>query len=196
MINKLIEEKIINKQQIKIELGCGNSKHAGYIGIDALALENVDITTDIEDGLHFIPDNSIDEVYSSHFLEHLDNFEMIINEIYRILKPNKVFVPHFSNPYFYSDPTHKRFFGLYTFDYYSETSALKRKVPPFYEGKNKFIITKRKLIFKSPFKSRNLIKILFQKTINSSNFLLEFYEENLCYIFPCQEIYYEMTVIK
>ena len=45
----------------------------------------------------------------------------------------EVVVPHFSNPYGYSDPTHVRFFGLYTFYYFAdEADQPRRKVPAFY----------------------------------------------------------------
>src|SRR6185312_2948084 len=39
-----------------------------------------------------------------------------------VLEPGGEFravVPHFSNLHFYSDPTHRTFFGLYTFSYLS-----------------------------------------------------------------------------
>ena len=50
-----------------------------------------------------------------------------MREITRVLKKNgkaNIFVPHFSNPYYYSDYTHKRFLGLYTFYYFVETEMI------------------------------------------------------------------------
>jgi hypothetical protein len=44
-----------------------------------------------------------------------------------------VIVPHFVIPYYYSDYTHKTFFGLYSFDYFGRPETqLKRKTPLFY----------------------------------------------------------------
>ncbi|MEW6095582.1 MAG: methyltransferase domain-containing protein [bacterium] len=189
---KIDLEKIINSNKpIIIELGCGNSKKEGRIGIDKIDLPNIDIVTNLEEGLPFLPDNSVDEIHAYHFLEHIANFEGLIREIVRVLKKTGkayIAVPHFSNPYFYSDYTHSRFFGLYTFYYFvDEKYQLKRNVPNFYTDIRIKIISQR-MVFRSPFKGRRLIKKLFELIINSHRILQEFYEENLCYLFPCYEI--------
>lgn len=185
-----------SKEYIKIELGCGPSKQADTIGIDAIPVPGVDLVANLEDGLPFIPDNSVDEITSVHFLEHINNLELLIREIHRVLKPagiHKVIVPHFSNPHYFSDITHKKFFGLYTFDYYATgNTKLRRKVPDFYHN-FKFEIQNRKLIFKSQFFFRNLFKKwILSKIFNLNGYLQEYYEECLAGIFPCSEIYFEM----
>lgn len=195
-----LKDLINNKEHVLIEIGCGTTKQHGAIGIDLLPLENVDFAANIEHGLGFIPDNSVDEIFSAHVLEHIENFDNLIKEIYRILKKDgiaKIIVPHFSNPYFYSDPTHKRFFGLYTFEYYSNNadSKYKRKVPNFYST-DLFSIEKKKIVFKSSFKIRNYIKQVFNRLFNSSIYLQELYEEVLCHIIPCQEIVFELRAKK
>ncbi len=184
------------RQKIVIELGCGPSKKPGSIGIDSLPVNNVDIVIDLEGGLPFIPDNSVDEVYSSHFLEHIKNIDALLNEIYRILKPggiHKAVVPHFSNPYYYSDFTHAIFFGLYSFDYYAtDGSKLRRTVPNFYKTV-KFKILKRRLIFKSQFIFRQFLKRIPNYVFNFSRFTQELYEECFTGFIQCSEIYFEMT---
>lgn len=185
-----------SKSKVVIELGCGPSKHPDVIGIDAIPVPGVDIVTDLEAGFPFIPDNSVDEIMSVHFMEHITNLDFLIKEIHRVLKPegvHKVIVPHFSNPHYYSDPTHKKFFGLYTFDYYaSEATKLKRTVPSFYNT-CKFNITKRKLVFKSQFLMRNLIKKwIYTNLFNASRYMQELYEESFTGNFPCSEIHFEM----
>ena len=198
MIAEIIQNKIDKKEKIVIELGCGPFKARDAIGIDILELEGVDIVADLEKGLSFIPDKIVDEISSRHLLEHLNNFELLMKEIHRILKPggvHKVIVPHFSNPHYYSDYTHRRFFGLYSFDYFaSEETKLTRKVPSFYSDL-KFNILKRNLNFKSPFAIRHLMKKPWKLLFNSSSFFMELYEEIFCYWVPCQEIYFEMTPV-
>ena len=190
---------VFGKDEIVIELGCGPYKTKEAIGIDIFEAKEVDIVANLEDGLQFIPDNSVDKLISKHFLEHVQNLEFLISEIHRILKPGGIhiaIVPHFSNPYYYSDITHKKKFGLYTFDYYaSENSKLKRKVPDFYQTK-KFEINKRKLIFKSPFFFRNYFKKGIQLFVNIGNYTREFYEECFTGIISCSEIYFEMKALK
>ena len=99
--------------------------------------------------------------------------------------------PHFSNPYFYSDPTHRSFFGLYTFCYYTGGSPFRREVPT-YGYKPEFRIEKVDLVFKStrPFVVRYSIKRVFGFLFNSCTYMKELYEENFCYLFPCYEVKY------
>ena len=57
---------------MKINLGSGNSKRmqdAGYVNIDLFEWDYVDVVHDIEKRLPY-EDNTIDEIYSSHSLEH------------------------------------------------------------------------------------------------------------------------------
>ena len=196
MISPIIAEKITKKDRIVIELGCGPNKQAGAIGVDKFEDKAVDIVADIEKGLSFLPDNSVDEIFSRHVLEHIENLELLIKEIYRVLKPggiHRVIVPHFSNPHFYSDYTHRRFFGLYTFDYFAdEETKLKRKVPSFYNDLQ-FHVIKRYLRFYSPISPlKNYFRRQIGKWFNRSSNAQERYEESWCYQFPCQEIHYEM----
>ena len=113
-------ERIRASDKVVIELGCGEKKRPGAIGFDRFPLAEVDYVVDLETGLDFLPADSVDEFHSKHVLEHIENFEPLMRGIHRALKPGGIkvaVVPHFSNPYYYSDYTHKRFFGLYTFDY-------------------------------------------------------------------------------
>ncbi len=195
MIHPIIQSKIERGESIIIELGCGNSKPDGSIGIDMIQLENVDIVTDIEEGLGFLPDNSVDIISSRHFLEHVQNYELLIKEIHRVLKPtgiHKAIVPYFANPHYYSDYTHKNTFGIYSFDYFATSETqLKRKVPTFYND-IRFEIIKRDLNFKSQFFIRNILKRIPKAIFNISNYWKELYEESFSYMFPCSEIYFEM----
>ena len=97
-------EKEKTVELLKIDLGCGPNKKTGFKGMDILPLPGVDFVVDLEKGFSFMADNSVDEFYTSHFLEHVQNLELIMAEIHRTLKPGgvlTVFVPHFSNPYYY-----------------------------------------------------------------------------------------------
>lgn len=55
--------------------------------------------------------------------------------------------PHFSNPYFYSDPTHKNFFGLYTMSYFCNSKFM-RKLPKYLNMEMGLNLEKTKLNFK------------------------------------------------
>lgn len=184
-------ELIAGLSTIKLDLGCGEKKIAGAIGIDYMQLDGVDVVHNLEEPFTFIADNSVDEIHSRHVLEHLNDIEGILSEIYRILKPGGKFVvtvPHFSNPYYYSDYTHKRFFGLYSFDYFATPKTqLKRKSPVYYNTL-KFDVASRKMNFFSDFMIRNLFKQVFSRLVNINNYTLEFYEEMLTNFIGCNEI--------
>lgn len=189
--NKLIE----NREKVTIEFGPGHKKKFdNSIAIDCVPLECVDIVTDVQSGLSFIPDSSIDLIYSSHFLEHIDNLEVLMAEFQRILKPGgciKSVVPHFSNPYFYSDYTHKNLWGLYTISYFSKKSFFKRGVPSFYNDID-FNIESIKINFYSPFIGRKPFKKMLNFVFNCTRYMQELYEENFVYLFPAYEIEFNL----
>lgn len=193
MINtnvKIDLKEALSKPIVRIEIGCGPKRKDDMIGIDRVDMPSVDVVTDLESGLQFLPDNSVDEIHSSSCFEHIQNFENLMKEMVRVLKPSGkayVFVPHFSNPHFYSDPTHVRFFGLYTFYYFVQPEhkmKMKRKVPGFYFD-TKINIISQHLVFDSTFLLSKIICRLFGNIFNLSTYIQEFYEAHFCYLFPC-----------
>lgn len=197
MVKIDLDKISLGGKPVVLDIGCGRNKRPGAIGIDRVDLPGVDIVTDIEEGLKFLPDGFADEIYALNCLEHLENFEGMMCEIVRVLKKGGkviVEVPHFSNPYYYSDPTHKRAFGFYSFYYFVESkNQLRRKVPDYYFPV-KIKIISQKIVFDSPFLLGKIVKRLLQIIFNLGTFIQEFYEENLCYIFPCSSI--EVTFTK
>lgn len=187
--------KFGDNSEIIIELGCGPyKKNKSSISIDIYKDDNIDIVHDLNNGLDFIPDNSVDYISSRHLLEHIEQIDFLIKEIYRILKPGGkhiVIVPHFSNPFYYSDITHKNFFGLYTFDYYTNKTNLKRKVPMFYNDLN-FNIQNRKLEFRSRLLLMKPFKRILTRLVNLSSGSQEVYEESFSSFIHCSEIKFEL----
>jgi hypothetical protein len=186
-------------KSIKIELGCGNKKrNSSSIGIDQLDFESVDIVGDAVTVLKEFPAESVALIESYHFMEHVIDLKEMVAQCARVLNRGgvlRIVVPHFSNPYFYSDYTHRSFFGLYTLSYLARSSLFKRVVPTY--GNDFGIeITDVKLIFRGerPFYIRHAFGLILTRVINSSNFLKEFYEINLSKFYSCHEI--RFTVVK
>ena len=180
---------------VVVELGCGPRKHvANALGIDALDSPAVDIVGDAVTVLRRFPDASVKRVTSSHFLEHVDDLDGLLVEVSRVLVDGGVLdatVPHFSNPYFYSDPTHRRTFGLYTFAYLADSSLFHRGVPRY--GKDfGLALTAVTLGFTSPFAVRRVFKRAWGWWVNLGAYTLELYEENLCSLVPCYEVTYAL----
>ncbi len=177
----------------KLDLGCGNRKYApDYVGVDELDTGAADIVADVWDVLSAIPDASISAVYASHFLEHVDDVTGLLVEIARVLELGaeaEIIVPHFSNPYFYSDLTHRHPFGLYSLAYLLETSPFSRQVPN-YGHVLPMQLRSTRLVFKSPppFYVRYGIKRLVDPVVNLGTWTQEFYEENFAFLCPCYEL--------
>jgi SAM-dependent methyltransferase len=184
-------------QDVTLELGCGSRKrYPEAVGIDTLDYECVDIVGDIFEVLTHVPDRSVKAVYSHHFFEHVEDVQRLMDLLARVIRPGgllQVVVPHFSNPYFYSDYTHRNFFGLYSFSYLVSDEIHRRKVPN-YGRQPHFELMRAELIFKSspPFCLRHCVKKLQQLVFNLNRFTRELYEENFCYLFPCYEIRFLM----
>ena len=108
-----------------VDLGCGNRKFAGSIGMDIVAVPGVvDVIADMSRGLPF-RDNSLDGLYAYHVLEHVDDFLGLMGEIWRVCRHGgrvRVKIPHASSPYIlWKDPTHKRGLSIATFAYFDDT---------------------------------------------------------------------------
>lgn len=97
---------------MKLDIGCGKTKQAGWIGIDQIAFEGVDHVMNAGTEPWPFADGSVEEARASHFLEHLKPDERVhfVNELYRVLKPGakcQVIVPHWGSTRAYGDLTHQ-----------------------------------------------------------------------------------------
>jgi SAM-dependent methyltransferase len=112
------------ERRYRIDLGCGNRKVKGTIGVDTVPVPGVDVVADINHGLPF-RDSSIDAVYSYHILEHMDDYLGTMNEIWRVCRHGAlvfVKVPHAASSFVtWKDPTHRRGLSIATFAYFDDT---------------------------------------------------------------------------
>lgn len=97
---------------MKLDIGCGKKKQDGHIGIDRISFPGVDHVLDAGNDRWPFDDGSIDEVYASHFVEHLTPKERIhfANEAHRVLKKGGkalIIVPHWASARAYGDLTHQ-----------------------------------------------------------------------------------------
>ena len=188
-----LNDTILSRRPLKLELGCGaNKRDSDAVGIDLLNLDGVDIVGDVLGVLHSIPGSSVRSIYSAHFMEHVDDPWLILAEAARVLEYGGEFravIPHFSNPAFYSDPTHRAYFGLYTFGYWVMETPFSRSVPHYRKPLPMRLVSARH-VFKSsrPFYARHAIKKALSFWVGLNNWSSEFYEEHLCWIMPAYEI--------
>ena len=189
---------LVNARRGVLELGCGPvRRHPEAVTVDALDSEAVDVVGDVHTVLAAVPDGAVDAVHSYHFLEHLDALDRIVAECARVLRPDGVLhavVPHFSNPYFHSDYTHRRTFGLYTFSYLAEDPLFRRRVPRYGVDLGLELVDVR-LGFKSspPFYVRHALRRALGVLVNSTRLTQEWYEAGWTGLFPCYEIDFSLA---
>ncbi|MDZ8120414.1 class I SAM-dependent methyltransferase [Pontiella agarivorans] len=197
ILNKKLQEALEQGGKIKLDLGCGQGPVEGFFAVDHLEMDGVDVVADLNEPLDLLPDNSVDEIYSRHCFEHIDNFLPLMKEIHRVVKPGgkiEIIVPHYSNVLAYSDPTHVRFFGLYTMYYFvsPEHQPKKRKVPSFYSD-IRFQIHRIKIEFYRYTFFERLSVSLIKRLVNLS-FGNQFrYERRWSSLFHASQIRYLMT---
>jgi len=106
-----------------LDIGCGVNKVAGAIGMDANPRTNADVIHDLDSPPYPFADNEFDVVIGRHVMEHVREPLTVLMELHRITRPNglvKVLVPHWTNPDWASDLTHRNHLNSYSFECFTE----------------------------------------------------------------------------
>src|SRR6516165_1536110 len=70
IINPLVQRDIEAGKGLRLNLGSGQRPRPGFYSLDCLPLDGVDIVADLNEPLHLLSDNSVEEIYSHHTFEH------------------------------------------------------------------------------------------------------------------------------
>lgn len=98
---------------IQLDIGCGEHKQPGFVGLDIRDAPGVDIVHDFEEIPWPLPDECCLRVIASHVVEHVNparfGFIRFMDEVWRVTKPAGQFA--ISTPYalskgYFQDPTH------------------------------------------------------------------------------------------
>lgn len=178
-----------------LDVGCGWNKIPGAVGIDSNPKAHADIVHDLGVVPYPIGDNEFDEIVCRHVVEHVPDVLALVTELYRISKPGgriKIVVPHYSNPDWATDPTHRNHLNSYSFNCFVE----ERQLFPFYtEVKLKPIRTYVSLA--------NLWRALgvewlvnLDQRWSAMRFTRKFWEFYLCNVIRGKELQFELEVAK
>ena len=103
----------------------------GAVGIDANPRSHADVIHDFGAMPYPFVDDEFDEIICRHVIEHVPDVMAFVTELYRITRPGgriKIITPHYSNPDWPTDPTHRNHFNSYSF-----TCFMPERAPfPFY----------------------------------------------------------------
>lgn len=97
-----------------LDLGCGNAKSPGAIGVDLCVDTEADVVADLNAPNLPFKSETIDEVIMTDSLEHANDVRATLKQTARLLRPEGTIfirVPHFSSLHAYSDFTHRHFFS-------------------------------------------------------------------------------------
>jgi len=199
ILNPALRDDLDAGREVRLNLGSGQRRLPGFYNVDMVALEGVDVLADLNEPLDGFPDNSVAEIYCRHTMEHVTRFIELLTELHRIVKPGgqlEIIVPHYSNPFGYSDPTHVRFFGLYSFFYFCDTADQpRRKVPNFYSPIRFQVEKVRFSLLKETLFDR-LTRAVLHPLINRGIGSLDWFERRLCRFFPVESAHYQLRTVK
>ena len=102
-----------------LDVGCGSNKTPGAIGLDNNPRTAADVIHDLGTVPYPFAENEFDEIISRHAVEHVPDVMTFVTELYRITKPGgriKLVTPHYTNPDWANDPTHRNHFNSYSFN--------------------------------------------------------------------------------
>ena len=114
-----------------LDVGCGWNKTPGAVGMDSNPRTHADVIHDLGVLPYPFDDDEFDEVVCRHVAEHVPDVMAFITELHRIAKPGgriRITTPHYSNPDWPTDPTHRNHFNSYSFNCFID----ERQLFPFY----------------------------------------------------------------
>ena len=199
IVNPAVRDDLDHGRKLRLNVGGGKRRIEGFYNLDLVHLPGVDVVADLNEPLDALPDDCCEAVYCRHVLEHVDRLLPLLQELHRVVVPGgriEVVVPHFSNPYGYSDPTHVRFFGLYSFFYFAdEADQPRRKVPNFYSPVRFRVEGVTFNLLRESLPER-AVKAVLQPLINRGVGWLDWYERRMVRLFPVNDVRYVLRPVK
>lgn len=178
-----------------LDVGCGTNKTEGAIGLDNNPRTAADVIHDLAVLPYPFPDNEFDSIVANHVVEHVPDVMAFVTELYRVTKPGgriKLLCPHYTNPDWANDPTHRNHINSYTFN----TFIAGREVFDFYtDAQLRPIRTYVSLLSLWRALGIEFLVNLDQKSYKL-RFLRKFWEQYLSYIIRGKELQFEFEVVK
>ncbi|MBI4575679.1 MAG: methyltransferase domain-containing protein [Planctomycetes bacterium] len=168
-----------------LDIGCGDRKAAGALGLDRVPLEGVDVVHDLEVFPYPFGGDRFELVRARHVLEHVRDLVALMNELHRVTRPGgrlDLIVPYFTYLGAYRDPTHCRFFTWGSLDYF-----VRGRQPCVYTDRV-FEYVERRLRFGRNWRGR-LGEFIFRRDPSR-------YERHWARALPARELWCSLRVVK
>jgi len=171
-----------------LHLGCGHNLIAGAVNVDVRAGVGADVVHDLNQRPWPFPDNRFAAVIATHVIEHLHDTVAVMEEIHRVCRHGatvKIVTPHFSSPSAFTDPSHCRYFGYYSFHFFTGEDPNAFGDPPrFRRRKTRLVVTPMRL------------RIFNRIGVGLANWNPQRYERRFAVFFPAVEVQNELVVVK
>jgi ubiquinone/menaquinone biosynthesis C-methylase UbiE len=143
---------------MKLDIACGQNKQPGFKGVDIVPGPGVDFVWDLEKyPWEPFKDDSVEEVYVSHYAEHTKDLMKFMDEIWRICIPDaKVTIigPYYTSIRAWQDPTHTRALSEATWLYFNKDWRVANKLD-HYPIKSNFEIKNIMVFFNPPWDKKS-----------------------------------------
>ncbi len=162
-----------------LDVGCGNKKAEGAIGVDTSLNGAADVVADLNHLPWPFAPESFDEILVIHVIEHLPDLIGVMKEIHRVARPGaivRIETPYFTYYQSWCDPTHVHHLTRESLDYFLDDSQFTFRYTdrPFFHAEEKTILFRKSLW--------NLFPRLVYR------FSPRQYERYLPYIFPAKNL--------
>ena len=168
-----------------LNLGSGNKRIDGAVNLDITPDTSPDVVHDLDQAPWPFEADTFSEVAANDVIEHLANILTTMEEIHRVCRNGaivRITVPHFSCSNAFTDPTHRHYFGLFSFNYFTGENEF-----GFY-SRCRFRTRVRKVFFHP-----GLLNKLIWRLANRHP---ESYERRWAWMFPAWFLYFELEVVK
>ena len=178
-----------------LDIGCGTNKVAGAVGMDVNPRTAADVIHDLDDLPYPFAANEFDEVIGRHVIEHVRDPMAVMCELHRITRNGgvvKLVAPHWTNPDFATDLTHRNHLNSYSFRNLTD----ERAVFPFYTDV-RFRQLRVRVTLLNLWKLTGLeFLINLDHRFPSARFIRKFWEQYLNAIVRGKELHIELEVVK
>jgi SAM-dependent methyltransferase len=171
-----------------LDVGCGQNKRPGAIGVDRNRNTSADVVADIDRGALPFRDGVFERVWLVHVVEHVADVVATVEEAHRVARPGGTIVietPHYTDFSSFCDPTHRWHLNSFSFRYFTE------------DGGFSYYTARRLRERRIEVKLLRLWKLLgFEWLVNSSRAFRKFWEHYLCFVVRGKAMVFEFEVVK
>jgi SAM-dependent methyltransferase len=168
-----------------LHLGSGLHYREDAVNVDVTQRTNPDVVHNLNVRPWPFPENRFDTILAHDVIEHLEDIVGTMEEVHRVGKPRgmiNITVPHFSSYGAFTDPTHRHYFGRFTFDYFCQDHPL-----AFY-GMCRFRVISAMLIFHPTLLNKFIWRL--------ANRFPQLYERRWAWILPAWFIWVRLQIVK